>query len=275
LNVQDLFPQNAIDLNILKNSWQIKFFRSLESFAYRTADVITVHSAGNKKTVLEQYPKFVDKLHVLHNWVDHKQHEHKNMKIDFRVKWGIKKKIVAVFAGVIGPSQHLDLILHIAEQMLDQPQLLFLLVGDGKEKEKLKKISKEKSLTNVRFEGFVSRDSYPDLLRVCDIGIVCLSPKNKTPVVPGKILGYMAAGLPVAAFLQSSSDGHGIVKSARCGFSKDSADRDGCVQAMRDLMLLSDSFSEMGKNGKNYAKKHFSKEGCVTRLESILFDIVK
>ena len=66
----------------------------------------------------------------------------------------------------------------------------------------------------MRFEGFVGRDVYPDLLKICSLGLVCLSPQNQTPVVPGKILGYMAAGLPVVAFLQSQSDGHAIVQSA-------------------------------------------------------------
>jgi len=275
LNVQDLFPQNAIDLKILKNSWQIKFFRALESFAYRTADIVTVHSEGNKQTVLERYPNLVDKIQILHNWVDLKHHENKNINLDFRRKWNIQQKHVAVFAGVIGPSQYFDLILYVAEKMLDQTQLLFLLVGDGKEKKRLQKLSKAKSLENVRFEGFVSRELYPDLLQVCDIGLVCLNPRNKTPVVPGKILGYMAAGLPIAAFLQSSSDGHGIVRTAQCGFSTDSDDKEGCVHAMRNLMSLSNSFSDMGKNGKKYAKNNFSKKSCISRLESILLDVVK
>ena len=141
--------------------------------------------------------------------------------------------------------------------MQDETELLFLLVGDGMEKEKLQKLVREKSLNNVRFEGFVSREEYPDLLRICSIGLVCLSPQNQTPVVPGKILGYMAAGLPVAAFLQSSSDGHGVVKSAQCGFSADSADKDACVQAMQGLMSHSDAFAELGQKGKCYATEHF------------------
>ena len=134
----------------------------------------------------------------------------------------------------------------------------------------MQKQAQEKSLSNVRFEGFVSREAYPDLLRICSIGLVCLSPKNKTPVVPGKILGFMAAGLPVAAFLQTSSDGHGIVKSAQCGFSADSEDKDDCVQSMRNLLSQKDSFAKLGQNGKRYATEYFSKEVCVSQLKLML-----
>jgi len=270
LNVQDLFPQNAIDLGVLTHSIQIRFFRVLENFAYHTADVVTVHSDGNQKLVLQQYPKLKNKLRTLHNWVDVEPHQAGIVNTDFRSKWNIQEKYIAVFAGVMGPSQYLNLVLHVAEQMQDQSELLFLLVGDGKEKEKLQNLAREKSLNNVRFEDFVSREAYHDLLRICSIGLVCLSPQNQTPVVPAKILGYMAAGLPIAAFLQSSSDGQVIVKSAQCGFSVDSADKDACVQSMKNLLSKSDSFAKLGENGKNYAKENFSKEVCVSQLESML-----
>ena len=270
LNVQDLFPQNAIDLGILTNPLQVRFFRALENFAYRTADLVTVHSEGNLRAVLKQYPDLVSKIKILHNWVDVDYHESGFVQYDFRKKWNIQQKNIAVFAGVMGPSQNLELLLHVAAQMQDEKELLFLLVGDGKEKEMLQKLAQEKSLNNVRFEGFVSRDEYNDLLRICSIGLVCLSPQNQTPVVPGKILGYMAAGLPVAAFLHSSSDGHGVVKSAQCGFSADSANKDACIQSMRDLMSHTDAFKELGEKGKCYAAKHFSKELCVSKLELML-----
>ena len=116
--------------------------------------------------------------------------------------------------------------------------------------------------------------NYIDLLKICSIGLVCLSPENTTPVVPGKILGYMAAGLPIAAFLQSSSDGHIIIKSAQCGFSASSDDKDACVELMEHLLSLKDSFPKFGYNGKNYAKKHFSKQICISKLESILEEII-
>ena len=170
----------------------------------------------------------------------------------------------------MGPSQYLELLLYLAEQMQDDTELLFLLVGDGQEKEKLQKMAQEKVLSNVRFEGFVSHEAYPDLLRICSIGLVCLSPLNKTPVVPGKILGYMGVGLPIAAFLQTSSDGHRIIKSAQCGVSADSADKDACVKSMRKLLSQRKSFAKLGLNGKSYATKHFSKEVCISQLESML-----
>ena len=275
LNIQDLFPQNAIDLGILTSSMQIKFFRALERFAYRSTDVVTVHSEGNRKMVLEQNPGIESKLKLLHNWVDidHHNADHScsaHTFVDFRKKWNIHQKYVAVFAGVMGPSQYLTLILDLAQRMHDQTDLLFLFVGDGKEKEKLQQIAKEKNLKNVQFEGFISRDAYPDLLAISNIGLVCLSPQNKTPVVPGKILGHMAAGIPVVAFLHLASDGHKLIQDSNCGVSANSADIESCELVMRGLMKDTSSFAVLGASGKEYAVKHFSKVVCVSEIERML-----
>ncbi len=275
LNVQDLFPQNAIDLGILTSNIQIKFFQAIERYAYQTADVVTVHSEGNRKMVLQQHPDLGSKLQLLHNWVDIDHHSYQDespsrMQVDFRKKWNIKQKHIAVFAGVMGPSQYLELILGVAERLQDQKDLLFLLVGDGKEKEKLQSLAKEKNLNNVQFEGFISRDVYPDLLKVCSIGLVCLSPQNKTPVVPGKILGHMASGLPVVAFLHTASDGHAMIAEAKCGVSANSADWDHCAEVLRSLMQHNDEFKSIGLAGKQYATAHFSKDVCVSQLEAMI-----
>jgi colanic acid biosynthesis glycosyl transferase WcaI len=269
LNVQDLFPQNAIDLGILRHPLQIKFFKALERYAYRTADAVTVHSEGNRKALLAQHPSLQSNLHLLHNWVDIDHHD-ETATIDFRVQWNIKHKMIAVFAGVMGPSQYLTLILQLAERLRDQPEVLFLFVGDGKERGSLQTIAKDNQLDNVRFEGFISRESYPDLLKACDIGLVCLSPQNQTPVVPGKILGHMASGLPVAAFLHSVSDGHQLILDANCGVVADSANVDACELALRGLISQQAMFSAIGAQGKAYAKQNFSKEICVSTLEKLL-----
>ena len=115
----------------------------------------------------------------------------------------------------MGPSQYLERVLEVAEHLQDQSELLFLLVGDGAEKTKLTQLAEQKQLCNVRFEGFIGRDVYPDLLKICSLGLVCLSPQNQTPVVPGKF-GLHGGWFTCGCFLQSQSDGHAIVQAAQC-----------------------------------------------------------
>jgi len=270
LNVQDLFPQNAIDLGVLTHPALIRFFQMIEHLAYRTAHIVTTHSQGNYDLVAQNYPRFKERLRILHNWVDMEHHETAINDPDFRKQYGIEQSCVAVFAGVLGPSQYLNLLLDVAEKMQDCKELLFLIVGDGAEKENLQQSAQSKNLNNVMFQPFVSRDDYPALLDICSIGLVCLSPKNQTPVVPGKVLGYMATSLPVVAFLHSKSDGHSLIKESGCGVSAISDDSESAHQVMRNVYNNRDDLSTMGNAGQNYARQHFSKEACVSQLEELL-----
>lgn len=268
LNVQDLFPQNGIDLEILTHPLHIQFFKILERWAYRTADVVTVHSQGNRQMVVEQHPDCQSKFKILHNWVDVDYYAQPLEGINFRERFSITHPFIFVFAGVIGPSQYLGLVLKIAEKMQDYEDVLFLLVGDGSEKEALLKQKSEMGLNNVMFQPFISRDDYPALLKISSVGIICLSPKNKTPVVPGKLLGYMAASLPVVALINKQSDGHAIVKEAECGYSANSDDFEASLAVARQLYEQQSQLKTMGARGKEYARVNFSKEVCVSKLET-------
>jgi glycosyltransferase involved in cell wall biosynthesis len=273
LNLQDLFPQNAIDLGILKNKLLIRFYRWIENLIYKNVSAITVHSIGNKLAVEHCYPKIQkNKVHVLNNWTSIEDFSSgpNAHDVDYRLKWKIKQKYIALFAGVMGPSQNLELVLKIAKHFTGDSRVVFLMVGDGIEKKKLENYAHQENLDNVIFQNFISRESYPSLLRACSIGLVSLSPENKTPVVPGKILGYMASKMPIAAFLHAKSDGHAVILESGSGVTANSDDIDSCITQMTDLLSRAEDFHIMGEKGFEYAKKHFSKDKCISQLEEML-----
>jgi glycosyltransferase involved in cell wall biosynthesis len=266
LNVQDLFPQNAIDLGILKNPLVIKLFEKIEERAYKNADVVTFHSEGNLQFTSNKYKNFVNKFRILHNWIDVSTFDGFKRSGVFRKKYGLNDKFLILFAGVMGPSQGLDFVIELAEIIRDLQEVCFLLVGDGIEKTKLEKKVKELSLNNVVFKPFVSKAEYPILVKDCDIGLVSLTSKNKTPVVPSKILGYMAAGIPILAFLNKESDGHKIIRDARCGYSCIWGNLEEAENLLRKMYKEKDKLLTLGINGYRYVKTHFNKDKIIDEL---------
>ncbi len=269
LNVQDIFPQNAIDLKILTNPILIKFFEYIENQAYKSADEITVHSEGNKKFLLQSKNIDPNKLHILHNWIDVDLYIKAKNEGRFRKKYGLEEKFIFLFAGVTGPAQELDLVINAASQLQDLKDACFLIVGDGTKKEHLVKLSQSLELKNVIFKPFVSKDEYPFLVKEANVGIVCLSNKNKTPVVPGKILGYMASSIPVLAFLNKESDAHLLIKEANCGFTMTSDNHKEAASLIMNIYKQRDSLKIYGENGLKYVLNHFEKGICVSRLERL------
>lgn len=267
LNVQDIFPQNAIDLGILKNKFLIKFFQRMERNAYRAADIIFVHSEGNLEFLKSKHPEISDKLIVLHNWIDTKEFHGIERTNYFRRLYNLEDKFIVLFAGVMGPSQGLDFVVNVAEKVKDLENLVFLFVGDGMERERLERMAKNKGLKNVIFRDFVPKEEYPKLVKDCDIGVVSLTEKNKTPVVPGKILGYMAAGIPLLAFLNKESDGHNIIKQAGCGYSTVYGNLEEAESLIRVLYSKdSKDLEEMGMRGYQYVRANFDREKCIEEL---------
>ncbi len=270
LNIQDIFPQNAIDLGILKNKPIIKFFELIEKTVYASADVITFHSDGGRKFLIEKKHVPESKIVTLYNWVDVSEYVDLKQHISFRDRYGLQGKFIFLFAGIMGPAQGLEFLIHVAERVSDLKDIVFLLVGDGTEKEKIEKLIQEKNIKNIEVRPFISKDEYPYLVKDSDVGIVCLSSNNKTSFVPGKFLGYMAAGKPVVSFLNKESDAFALMDEARCGYTGRSDDVEEGEKIIRKIYAEKDKLDEFGSNGLKFVKEHLTLEACVKKIEKIL-----
>ncbi|OGL65833.1 hypothetical protein A3B21_04100 [Candidatus Uhrbacteria bacterium RIFCSPLOWO2_01_FULL_47_24] len=280
LNVQDIFPQNAIDAGIMKNRALIAFYEYLERRAYRTADALTTHTSGGREFLIEKKGVPATKITTVYNWVDVNAFKFPSPRPSpvgggggvgpFRARYGLGKKFIFLFAGIFGPTQGLELVIETARRVRDLSGVHFLFIGEGTEKARLTQLSKEYCLTNVTFGPFVSPKDYPALLAEVDVGLMCLAPENTTAVVPGKLWGFMAAGLPVVAFLQASSEGHKIIQTAQCGYSAVSGDSKTAEHIVRKAYAERSRLDEYGRRGQEYAAQHFSKEHCIDRIEHLI-----
>jgi glycosyltransferase involved in cell wall biosynthesis len=184
----------------------------------------------------------------------------------------LENAFILFFGGVMGPSQGLDLIVDAAKAVAKQSDIIILLFGDGSEKGLLMKRAQQEKLENIIFHPFVSKEEYGRIVREIDVGLLCLTPKNKTPVVPGKLLSYMAAGIPVLAFLNRESDGHQIIREAHCGYSAVSDDANTAALMIMRMYEERNRLGELGYSGYQYAFQHFSRRICIDKLEALLHD---
>ena len=209
LNVQDIFPKNAIDIGIVKNKFIIKFLEYIEKKNYKNSNLITFHSDGNKNYFLKNNYDLIKKTHVLHNWVETKNYT-------FKKNYKNKKKLRFIFGGVLGPSQGLKNFLKGIKDSKNKNNLILDFYGNGTEKKDLIKFAKLSHI-NANFYNFLDRNEYDKALLNADIGLVSLSSENKTPVVPGKLLLMMSRKLPIFACTNVESDVVGIINESTSG----------------------------------------------------------
>lgn len=269
LNIQDIFPQNAIDAGIMRNKLIIRWFEYLEGRAYAEADALTTHTRGGREFLITKKHIPPEKIATVYNWIDLSTFQ-TSATGAFRRRYGLEGKFIFLFAGIFGPTQGLELVIEAARRLRDVPDIHFLFVGEGTEKEKLMRMSEEYGVRNVAFCPFVPPREYPALLAEMDVGLMCLAPTNTTSVVPGKLFGYMAASLPVLALLQKQSEGHRIIAEANCGYSIVSDSIDRAEELVRKMFQERSGLKEYGRRGRDYAARHFSKDECIDQLEQLI-----
>ena len=268
-NVQDIFPQSVVDLGLLKNKVLIKISEAMEKFIYKKARYITVHSEGNRENIISKDID-PDKIETIPNWVDTDLIKPvKNQDNNFRKKNNLKDKFVVSFAGVMGFAQGLDIVISCAELLKSYKDILFLLVGDGVKKDGLIKETEDMQLNNIKFLPPQPKEEYPYILYSSDICLVTLDKSVKTPVVPAKLLNIMASGRPVVASMNLKGDAPKIIKDAKCGYCVEADDVKGFSEAILKLYNNTSLRDEFGKNGREYAVRHFSRKICIEKYEKL------
>ncbi len=267
LNMQDIFPQNAVDLGILKNKPLIKLFEIMEKKVYKDADLITFHSEGGMRFLIDKKNVPGEKIMTLYNWIDVAPYKNLNKNISFREKYNLENKFIMFFGGVIGPAQGLDFAVKVAKEVADLKDLVFLFVGDGSEKPKIEKMAEKLNLKNIITKPFVSKEEYPYLVKDVDVGLVCLDGNNKTSFIPSKMLGYMAASKPIVAFLNKESDGFAFINKANCGYAVEAGNLKEAVNTVRKIYGERNKLKILGDNGFNYASENLTIEKIIKELE--------
>ena len=276
LNVQDLFPQYLIDLGLLKNPILIKIFKALEKFAYKKADVIFVHSEGNKDFIIKNYFIESDKIKVIYNWIDTEEYTPNENK-GFLTELGLdKSKFIVFFGGTIGYSQAAETIINAARLIeKNDPEILFLIVGDGPAKPIVMKMAEEYGLKNIKFVQTQPMNKFPYVIACADVCLVTLRKTVKTPVVPSKLLGIMASGKPAIVSVPESSDAKKIIENCDCGIWVEAENAEKLAESILDLKKSPEYRKKLGRNGRNYVMKHFDRRIQTQRILNIFKRLLK
>jgi len=274
-NVQDIFPQYAIDSGLLTNPLLIDLFQRMERYLYAKADMIIVHSEGNREYLASHRSVPYDKLRVVYNWADVQNIKPGPKHNEFREEFGLGDAFVVSYAGTMGWAQNLDTVLRSAVLLKNYKDILFLLVGDGPKRSELERNAQELGLSNVRFLPLQPKKKYVQLLRASDVCLISLNKGLTTPVVPGKLMDIMAAGRPVVGCVPLEGDAPRIVREAKCGFCVDSKDAKGMADAILKLYHRRELAEELGRNGRSFAESRFAREVCTRGYERALKEAIE
>ena len=214
LIIRDIFPQWAVDMGLMRRGLPYLFFSAVARYQYFVADMIGVQTPGNLQYFARFQDRPVAKVEVLNNWLGHPGQASCPIRMS---ETSLAGRTIFVYAGNMGVAQGMDILLDLAERLLDRADVGFLFVGRGSEVPRLKAHVMNRSLSNVLFFDEIHPDEVYNLYSQCHVGIVALAANHKTHNIPGKFLTYMQAGLPVLANINFSNDLASIIREEQVG----------------------------------------------------------
>jgi glycosyltransferase involved in cell wall biosynthesis len=266
--VRDLWPSFAVEIGVLKQPILIYASEWLEKVLFRKADLVMVNSPGFIDHVRS---KGAHKIELVPNGSDIGMFDPDDVGLNFRKSLNLENKLIVLYAGALGISNNLEVVLEAADLLRDNPKVVIVLLGDGKEKSALMTRAAKMGLENVKFVPPIPKNEMPGALAAADMCLAILKPiPLYATVYPNKVFDYMAAGRPVILAIDGVI--RQVVEKAEAGITVPPGDPHALAASIITLANDKQLRIEMGKKGRMTVETHFNRPYLAEKLEKILED---
>lgn len=260
-NLQDIFPDSLAGTGLAKKGGLLwKIGRVIENFTYRNADKIIVISEDFKRNIMAKgVPE--EKIVVVYNWVDEEVVKHvpreENKLFD---AYGLdRSKFYITYSGNIGLTQNMDMLLEVAKELeTAEPDIQFVLIGEGAYKKRVQEIIAEKNIGNVTLLPFQPYEDISHVFSLGDVGLVISKPGVGENSVPSKTWSILSASRPVLANFDEN-ELKSIVAENQCGIFTKAGDKEAFKQAILDLYNDREHCEQLGRNGREFILKNLTR----------------
>ncbi len=275
LNVQDILPEAAMHLGLVKSKLAIWVFEALEKFAYNAATKISVISdAFTENLVKKGVPP--QKITCIPNWVD----------IDFirplpkqgnafRQKYGLEDKFVVFYSGNIALTQGLETVVEAAALLQDIPSIAFVIVGERTACERLRKHAQKCKAHNVLLLELQPREQLPKLMAAADLSLIVQRRNVVAFNMPSKFQLILASGRALVASVPPDGSMAKAVRNSKAGVLVPPEQPDALADTIRTLYQQPERVSALGVQGRRYAVTNYSFEKSLDAYESLFSQLVK
>jgi colanic acid biosynthesis glycosyl transferase WcaI len=272
-NLQDIWPEAAVKLGMLRGRRLIGFFEKLERFIYRHSRKIFAISAEFKQNLIGKGVA-AEKIEVIPNFVDTEFIRPLPKANEFSSTHELTGKYVVLYAGNIGLSQGLEVILTAAEELRTRREIIFLIVGQGSCRDELMLEAERRGLANVMFLPLQPEADVPLIYAACDVALIPLRRGITEHSVPCKTYSIMAAGKPFIAGVDEGSNVSELARAVGCGVRVLPEDGRALAEAVLRLQAEPDAARQMGQKGRAHVERHFARALITNRYRVVLETLV-
>jgi glycosyltransferase involved in cell wall biosynthesis len=276
LEVRDLWPESITASGMGSDAdLSIRMLRVLAAFLYRSCNHVVVVTPAFKQELVAKWRVRDDKISLVENGVETELFTPDVSGDDVKRELGLEGKFVVSYIGTLGLAHGLQAVMKAATELQRTfPDIQFLFVGEGADKDRLTSLVSELNLTNVRFLLQQPRQKIPSIIRASDLCLVLLRKANvfKT-VIPTKMLEFMACGRPV--ILGVDGQARQVIETAQAGVFIEPEDATALTLAVRQLYDDSELRQALGRNGRRHIVDHFSRREMAQVYIGVLQTVIR
>ena len=264
-NIQDVFPDAAIQTGAISNKKIIAAAKWLERMSYQRSDAVVLLSQDLRTNIANKIDKkFHQRLHVIPNFVDTSAITPQDRMTTYRRELGIGDQLVVMYAGNVGFSQSLNLVVDAAARF---PDIAFVINGDGAARKKLEEDCAQ--LANVYFGDYQPIERLSEVLATGDIHLVPLRAGLASVSVPSKSYSILAAGRPMLAAIDPGTEIPNMLEQSGAGVAVEPDNSAVFIEALSQLVSKRNQLHEMGASGRTWVETHASPASVAAQYEAI------
>ncbi|MBU2604239.1 MAG: glycosyltransferase family 4 protein [Actinobacteria bacterium] len=267
-NIQELYPDFAIQQGALKNGTMISLLRAIEKVVYRSNTAL-VPIAEEFGDVLASRGVPRSKIWLIPNAVDVDLYRPLPRDNFWAQENGLVDDFVVLYAGNIGLAQDWAPLIYAARELQGLP-LKFVVVGDGARKGWLEESIRRESLANVTLFEYQRRDLTPYINAGSDVCTILLSREGSAAGLPSKIYSNMASGRATIVSAAEDSPLARVVYAADCGRVVPPGDPEAYARAIVAAMEDREALAQQGRHGREYVVSRYSKRIMAKKYDRLL-----
>ena len=261
-DLQDMFPESLVSTGLCKESSILyKIGDKISNYTYRHADRIRVISDSMKDTLIKKGVP-AEKITVIYNWIDTEtttpiERDANPLFDELNLP---RNNFYVTYAGNLGNSQNVDILIACAEALKDYSDIRFVVFGGGSEKDKFEKKLADSQLTNIHLFPLQPMERVSQVYSLGNASFVTCKKGVGVGAFPSKAVSIMATATPVITSFDLDSDLCRIVAENEAGLCADAEDVQGAVDAILTYYTNQDLCNQHGANARRLACERFSKE---------------
>jgi colanic acid biosynthesis glycosyl transferase WcaI len=265
-HIQDLQPDAAAALGLVKDGWFLKVLRWCERFAYQKAAAVSGISQGILDAVAAKgIPS--RKCIYFPNGITIPNPEQLPGRGSFRARHSMDEDdFVVLYSGNMGVKQGLGCLIEAAAQVKN-PKVHFVLCGDGAIRHMLEVHARALGLENVHFIPLQPEHRYREMMMDADLCVIPQQAGTGKFFFPSKLLSALSFSRPILSVSDSHSEVAHAVGEGAFGVNVAPNDARLIAETIETLAANRSKLSEYSQAAGQFIKR-FDQETVLNQFYS-------